>query len=595
MDFEELMSYDHPLKAEIVLGYIAVKNHRPLHTDVLKEIPGHRFIGKGLDYWRFPLTWTTLVCLSRSFPNLILSDDLSYWAHERWSRIETIIKLRTGEGEAIVDDEMLRQFDAITPSSRSPISPVERRYQVSGALLLATAERFLLLDEQGTGKMTEAGMTFSLYPDTFPALIVSPASTLYTWQRELAEFGIDALILDGDAAKRRKVFDRLDPERGVLVCSYNILSKHTRVAGYGNIQLTDDQRTPKELNEIEWATVCADEIHRAKSPKAVQTRALWAVRERARFRWGMTGTPIEGSPMDFWALLHFVDPEAWPSSVGYRDRWVEHSFNLWGGIDIHGIRPDRREEWKAVSEHYWRRKMAEGLPPVSEEIRYCELKGKHLKAYRDMEKQLMAETGEDNIVLFAQNHMVKAGRLKQLAQSFIETYVSTDDDGEEVIEVTPIEPSPKIDLLMDTLIDEEGVPKILWFDSVKFMRLAQARLDKEGYEYVVIEGSMDAESRDKAVQSFQGGEVDMILLSISAASEGVTLTRAPLAIDVERSWSLLKEDQRRKRNHRIGSEIHDEIRTVVLMTKDTIEESQYEDLADKRKTRDQVISPLSVS
>lgn len=589
------MSYDYPLKAEIILGYVAVQNSRPTHNDILKEIPGHKFIGRGLDYWRFPLTWTTLVCLTRSFPNLILSDDLSQWAHDRWERLETVIKLRTGEGEAIVDDEMLKQFSALVPESRSPLSPVERRYQISGALLLATAERFLLLDEQGTGKMTEAALTFNLWPETLPAIIVSPASTLYTWQRELGVFGIDATILDGDAAKRRRVFDRFDAERGIMITSYGLVSKHSRVAGYGNAQLTDDQRTPKELNEIDWATVCADEVHRIKSPKAVQTRACWALRERARFRWGMTGTPIEGSPMDFWALLHFVDPEAWPSSVSYRDRWVDHAFNVWGGLEVRGIRKDRENEWKAVSEPYWRRKMAEGLPPIAEEIRYCELKGKHLKAYKDMEKQLMAETGEDDIVLFAQNHMVKAGRLKQLAQSFIKTDISEDDEGNEIVEVTPIEPSPKLDLLMDTLPDEEGTPMILWFDSVKFMRLAQERLDKAGYKYAVIEGSMDAESRDKAVQSFQGGEVDMILLSISAAAEGVTLTRAPLAIDVERSWSLLKEDQRRKRNHRIGSEIHDEIRTIVLMTKDTIEEDQYADLAQKRETRDQVISPLSVS
>ena len=223
------------------------------------------------------------------------------------------------------------------------------------------------------------------------------------------------------------------------------------------------------------------------------------------------------------------------------------------------------------------------------------MKGKHLKAYNDMKKQLMAETGEDNVVLFAQNHMVKAGRLKQLAQSYIETAVTTNDEGEEEIEVTPIEPSPKLDLLMDTLQDVEGTPLLVWFDSVKFMRLAQARLDKEGTKYALIDGSMSAEKRYQAVQAFQGGEVDMILLSIHAAAEGVTLTRAPLAIDVERSWSLLLEDQRRKRNNRIGSEIHDEIRTIVLMTKDTIEEDQFADLAQKRETRDQVISPLSVS
>lgn len=590
------MSYEHPLHAEIVLGHVAVKNHKPIHNDTLKEIPGHKFIARGADYWRFPLTWTTMVCLAHSFPNLTLSDELSDWAHQRWAHIETILKLRTGEGDELVTDEMLDKFNDLVPSNRSLIHPVKRRYQAAGALLLATAERFLLLDEQGTGKMSEAALTFGLYPETLPALIVAPGSTLYTWQRELGVFGVDADVLDGEAAKRRKVFDKFDTERGVMVCSYSLLSKHSRVQGYGNIELSADHRTPKELNEIDWATVCADEVHRAKSAKAIQTRALWAVRERARFRWGMTGTPVEKSPMDFWAILHFIDEQAWPSSVGFRDRWVEFSPSIWGGFEIIGMRKDRADEWRDVSEHYWRRKMAEGLPPVDVEVRYCELKGKHLKAYTDMSKQLMAETGEDNVILFAQNHMVKAGRLKQMAQSFIETKViGQDEEGNDIIEVTPIEPSPKLDLLMDTLPDEEGTPMILWFDSVKFMRRAQARLDAAGYSYTVIDGSMDAESRDKAVQSFQGGEVDMILLSISAASEGITLTRAPLAIHVERSWSFIEEEQLIYRNLRIGSEIHDSIRRLYLVTRNTIEEEQYEHLEEKRRTRDQVVSPLAVS
>jgi hypothetical protein len=197
MDFESLMSYTHPLHAEVILGHVAVKNHRPQHNDVLREIPGHRFIPKGEDYWRFPLTWTTLVCLARSFPNLTLSADLQDWAEMKWSHIEAITTLRTGEGEGYIDDDLLKRLNDLTPQSRSLIEPVERRYQAAGALLLATAERFLLLDEQGTGKMSEAALALGLYPDTLPALIVSPASTLYTWKRELALFNIDAAILDG--------------------------------------------------------------------------------------------------------------------------------------------------------------------------------------------------------------------------------------------------------------------------------------------------------------------------------------------------------------------------------------------------------------
>lgn len=586
-----------PVKATVAYGHIALKTQF-VHSELAATVPGAKFVAKGQDYWRVPLTWTSVVCLVGTFGDkLDMDQSLLDWINLEWkSRVEPVHKLRTGQGEEIVTDELLAQIDALCPPERSPLTPVNRRYQVAATLLLATAKRFLLLDEQGTGKMTEAAMALHLYPDTLPALIVSPASTIYTWQRELAVFGIESVILDGTAVQRRKEIERVaSGDVKVAICSYGMVPKHSKVAGYGNIKLTDDHRTPKELNEIEWQCVIADEVHRASSPKTVQTRALWAVSENAPYRWGMTGTPIEQSPLQFWALLHFIDPESWPSKVKFQDRWVDYTENWFGGIDVNGIRADRMDEWKRVSEITWRRKMAEGLPPVENEMRFCTLKGKHLKMYKDMAKQLMAETGEDDAVLFAENHMVKAGRLMQMANSYIEIETYIDDDGEEQVEVTPIEPSPKLDLMMETLEDYEGTPLLLWFAHVKFMRLAEARLDEAGIRYAVIDGSMSAKARDKSVTDFQSGEVDILLLSVAAASEGITLTRAPVSINVQRPHSFIMDEQKAKRNHRIGSEIHDVIQVVDLVTKDTVEEDQIVAKLRKSEIMNSVIDPNATS
>lgn len=602
MELERLMA-PPPITAQIneAKGWIVLKSAF-VDSELVSDIPGAGFVGKGQDYWHVPLTWVSAVCLTNTFGNRITFEDkLAQWLVDEYEyRIEPVTKLRTGEGEEFVTDEMLDQFDALIPAERSPVTPVKRRYQVSGALLLATAKRFLLLDEQGTGKMTEIALTLSLYPETLPALIVSPNSTLYTWRRELAVFGVDSIVMDASisAAQRRKLMEQLGSGEGpqVLILGYGLLSKHSRVAPYGNTPLSDDHRKSKELNQIPWATVCADEAHYAKSPKTVQTRALWAVSANAEYRWALTGTPVESSPLEMWSLLHFVDPVAWPSSVKARDRWVDWYENFLGFTEIKGIRKDRADEWRRVTEIYWRRKAISGLPPLRSEIRYCELKGKQLKAYKDMERQLMAETGENDIVLFAQNHMVKAGRLKQMAQSAVEVEVlGQNDDGEDEIEVHMVEPSPKLDLMEETLESLEGIPLLVWFHSVKLMKLARARLDAKGVKYAVIDGSMKNKDRDAAAQSFQNGDVDLILLSVSAAAEGITLTRAPGRITVDRHWSLIKQDQKDRRNERIGSEIHDYLFEIDLVTKDTIEEKQLEDELEKRKIRDQVISPKSVS
>lgn len=596
---DDLMEFPE-IKASIALGKIALP-HSNAVTDWVVDMPGAKFVGNGRDYWTLPLSWTSLLCLRFTFgDSLVMSDDLLAWANMHWeSVVEPCINLRTGDGEAVVDDSLLERFNKLLPSSRSAL---DRRYQVAGALLLTTAERFLLLDEQGLGKMTQGATALSLWPETRPALIVAPASVMYSWRRELDVFGVEATILEGTAPQRRKVFEKFDAENGVLITSYGMLSKHSRVAGYGDIKLSDDHRTPKELNEIPWATTLGDEIHRAKNPHAVQTRALWAASSTSRYRWGMTGTPIESTPLELWALLHFILPEEFTGSGKFRDRWLQYHENWFGVQEIDGIRQDRKEEYEKVTQLRWRRKMAEPgkLPPFRVETRYCELKGKHLTAYKAMAKQLMAEVPgatEDITVLFAENHMVKSGRLLQLANSMVEAEElqrAEDEEGPRY-EVTPILPSPKIDLLIDTLQDFEGTPLIVWFDSRKFMDLARQQLDKAGYVYSYIDGTRNAKQRDEAVQQIQDGTVDMILINVSAGSEGITITRPPVAIYAQRSFSSIKNWQSKYRNLRIGSEEHDEILHVNLICRDTIEEDQHEMLADKERIRDDSISPNALS
>lgn len=593
----DLMEFPE-IKASIALGKIAVPQSNAV-SDHMILMPGQKFVGNGRDYWSLPLSWTSLLCLRYTFGDaLVLSDELLAWANNYWENVvEPCLSLRTGDGEAVVTDELLAQFNGLVPANR-PV--LERRYQVSGALLLATAERFLLLDEQGVGKMTQGATALSLYPETRPALIVSPASVMYSWRRELEVFGIESTILDGTAVQRRKVFDNLADD-AVLITSYGMLSKHSRVAGYGDIKLTDDHRTRKELNYVPWQTVLADEIHRAKNPHAVQTRALWAVSDQARYRWGMTGTPIEGTPLELWALLHFILPDEYSSSTKFRDRWLQYHENWFGVMEIDGIRQDRKDEYEKVTQWRWRRKMIEpgSLPPLRFETRYCDLKGKHLTAYNAMSKQLMAEVPglkDDITVLFAENHMVKYGRLLQLANSMVSAEeLEQVDDKDPRYEVTPILPSPKIDLLIDTLQDFKGTPVIVWFDGVKFMNLAREQLDKAGYHYSYIDGTRNAKQRDEAVQRIQDGTVDMILINVAAGSEGITITRPSVAIYCRRSPSSIKHGQSKYRNWRIGSEIHDEILHVNLICRGTIEEDQDAMLADKERIRDDSINPAALS
>jgi SNF2 family DNA or RNA helicase len=223
------------------------------------------------------------------------------------------------------------------------------------------------------------------------------------------------------------------------------------------------------------------------------------------------------------------------------------------------------------------------MPETAYEVRTTSLSAKAAKAYRQMERQLMAEIGQegsaDTTVLLAPNHMVKYTRLLQLANASCE--INADGD------VTMTDPSDKLDLFMDTL-EDVGEPVIAWFSSVKLLKLAEARLEKAGIPHVTIHGETAPKKRQEAVEAFQRGDVDLILLNPAAGGEGITLTRARVSIWVMRPASSIQNSQADDRNNRYGVE-HSELLCIDLVAEGTIEEQALERLATKRTALQEVV------
>lgn len=548
-----------------------------IHKERIASVPGSRFVGGGADYWTIPLSWAALKVVARLFPNqLEWTPEAVEWANQIWTGlVEPSLELRNvGARQEWVDAVAQNLPDGILPKS----------YQVAGALYLATAKRAMLFDEQGTGKMTQTALTLSLYPDSLPALIISPKGVVYRWQKELAKFGIASVVVDGSAAERRKQFAAFeDGKIQVLITSYALVSKHGRVAGYGTIKLTEEQKQHKELNQWEWATVVADECHRIKDPTAVQTRACWAVRENATYVWGLTGTPIEKNVLDLWALLHFIAPIEFPSKTKFIDLWVMTAPQHFGGIEILGLRPDTEQEFRDVTEWHWRRVLkGDDLPPRVFEVRQSTMDAKSTKAYKDMKKQLMAELDSDGSfeTLFAENHMVKSGRLAMMSGSALKI--------DENDKVKMVEPSWKLDTVEEAMIDHP-YPTIYWFRNRDLLHMFEERLRHRDIEFRSIHGDITGLDRDQAVDDFQNGVVDHILVTYGAGSEGTTLTRAPQFFRVQRPFSSIQDDQAPARNHRIGSEIHDQILGVDFVTRDTYEEEMIENLNEKEEAKQEVL------
>ena len=555
--------------------------------ELILTLPGARYDTKNHRFLA-PLTWATCVAVRGIFgERLQIGESLASWAwDERNTRIDPAIKLRQA-WDAEGDDDLYP-------------------FQRAGVQFLKYAKRALLCDEMGTGKTVQTIRTLkSLHDDgedPFPALVVAPNNMTLTWKKEIEKWwpGRTAVVIKGSAAKRKQ---QIAEKADFHIINWESVRIHSKLESYGSNRLkrcivcdptladtpTNKQSRcewcKKELNQKEWKTIIVDEAHRMKNPNAKQTQAVWALQNsETKYVYALTGTPIANAPHDFWPSLKMVAPDEWPSRSRYMDRYCLLSYNIFGGMNVVGLREETKAELFSIVDPRMRRMPKEAvlpfLPKKTYTERYVDMTTKQKKAYDQMADQLISVLGD--AVAVAVNPLTQMTRMMQFASAFAEIDPTTG-------EVRLSDPSNKVDALVD-LLDEMGEePAVVFAQSRQLIELAAKRLDKEKISYTMIVGGQSADEREASKTSFQDGKVRVILCTIAAGGIGITLTRAGTAIFLQRSWSMVDNAQAEDRVHRIGSEIHDKINIVDILSIGTLEERQRLVLSTKEERLEEVL------
>lgn len=565
--------------------------------DLVKQVPGASWNHKH-STWYAPLSWSTCVILRGVFgANLEIGPDLAEWAtRELETRVTPANALR----------------EAIDASG----SPKLFGYQRAGVQFLATAKRALLCDGLGAGKTRQALMAAMAhyqahlndpsYPSPFPILAVVPNSTKTGWKREAAMVwpGLEVQVIKGSATQRRQ---QLETPAHLYVINWEAVRGHSRLKGYGSMSLKrckecggEDERIshkacevhPRELNQIDWGMVIADEVHRSKAPAAKQTRALWAATGDAPYRYGLTGTPIANAPDDLWSILHWLVPEEFPSRTRYIDRFCQLSYNAFGAPIVTGLRADTKDEFFRIVNPRLRRMPKElvlsHLPPVVRERRDVDMTPKQAKAYAEMRDRLVADL--DGSILTAASPLTKMTRLVQFSSSFAELEEFTNQEtGKVDTKVRLTEPSCKLDAFMDDMDDFGDDSVVVFAQSRQLIYLLHERFLKLDIPHGLITGMQNEDERQKSIDDFQAGKTKFVLATLGAGGTGLTLTAARIAVYLQRSWSLIENEQSEGRVHRIGSEIHDSVLYVDYVTTDSVEEVQHMAVAAKGERLEELL------
>lgn len=548
----------------------------PRYRDMAAQVPGLRF-HKPSETWRGPARLSVAHALRGIFGDALTPTPAALAA----------VETEAQEHAAVAELKDTAHWIA-RPSGTEGL----RDAQVTASLLASMRKGFLIGDEKGYGKSVEAAAALNIaarYGNAYPALIVCTNSMKYTWKEEIEKWCKVPVAVMGRTATQRKaaIQEVADGTASVLVCSWSQVRLHSRLAPYGSFARTAEEKQDKELNAIPFKTVICDEAHALKNPKAKQTLAVKAIAHAPSCvnRWALTATPVTGHTADLWSVLNFCRPEDFPSRSKFIDRYVLIHENFHGGKEDLGLNPATEAEFRRIFDPcYIRRPLDLTVKALPVQYRFVEMEGKQRSVYKQVEKDSIANV--DGRFLVSVGPLVLNTRLQQLAQA---TPV-LDDDG-NVTEFTL--PSCKYDALCDVLDEMGGEPLVVFSESRKLIELCQRELtggrtprfrpDQVG----MITGQVSPEERHRWITEFQAGNLPVILCTLGAGSEGITLTRAHTMLFLNRSYRHTSNNQAEGRLLRHGQT--SDVQIIDVITLDSEELRVHDSYSRKDERLQQIV------
>jgi len=402
-------------------------------------------------------------------------------------------------------------------------------------------------DEMGLGKTVEAIGLLNADPTLKRILVVCPASLKLNWRHELEKW----------LCRKRVIFiadSKLFPdlEDGIVIINYDILSRHT-----------------KQIKSVEWDAVIIDEAHFLKNKDALRTRQVFG-REpkrsqkaagdqgepaiRARKKILLTGTPIANRPNEIFPLIHFLDPENWPSFWSFARRYCG-AHNNGFGWDVSGatnLDELQRKLRETILIRRLKKDVLTELPPKRRQIIELPATGAAVAvvkaeraAYAAREDTILAEQARVELAKASEDPAVYAEAVKRLRKCMMVAF----DEISALRHETAVAKIPQLIEFTRDAIEESG--KVVLFLHHKDCVAAVAR--EFGNAAVMLVGDTEMADRQAAVDRFQNDPTCTLFIgSTMAAGVGITLTASAHVIIGELDWVPGNVTQAEDRTHRIG-------------------------------------------
>ena len=453
-----------------------------------------------------------------------------------------------------------------------------REYQLEGLnwmiRLQENGVNGILADEMGLGKTLQS-ISVLVYMKEFqndhgPHLIIVPKSTLSNWMNELARWAptLKAVKFHGDKATREEMIEKTlcpgrknsDRDWNVVVTTYEIcnIEKNT-------------------FMKFAWSYLIIDEAHRLKNEASTFSKTVRMF--ETRYRILLTGTPLQNSLHELWALLNFLVPDVFASA---------DQFDEWFNLDI----DDNDEKNRLISQLHkilrpfmlrrLKKEVEKSLPPKHETILFTGMSAMQKKLYRDI---LIRDI--DSIQGTSGSRTAILNIVMQLRKCAGHPYLfpGVEDRTLPPLGEHLVENCGKM-VLLDKLLkrlQERGSRVLLFTQMTRILDIMEDYLVMRRFQYCRIDGNTTYEVRENYIDAYNApnSEKFLFLLSTRAGGLGINLQTADVVILYDSDWNPQADLQAQDRAHRIGQK--KEVQVFRLVTEHTIEEKIVERAQQKLK------------
>lgn len=547
-------------------------------------------------------------------------------------------QLKMGGSEAQLDENYLRYITLLSKIKNetsagvlsalsSGVIPLPHQLHVLERTLETRNIRYILADEVGLGKTIEAGMIIKELKARgliTRILVVCPTGLVSQWSVEMQEKFHEKfqVILPSDFDTIRRLIDNDDVygQFDQVISPMDSIKPVEKHAGWSDerVEKYNQERIEAIINSG-WDLIIIDEAHRVggSSSDVARYKLGYLLSQASPYLLLLTATPHNGKTEPFLRLVRLLDEQAFPN---YKSIVKEQ-------VAPYLIRSEKREAIDNNGNLLFKK-------------RYTHLVELHWDERHSLQRQLyklvssyVSKTYDKTrrnrkknmcliFLMIIMQRMVTSStaavrqslerRLRVLLEE--ETRVNTmsesdwderdieDGDADamgamsldrsaEIEELKMIisvakqaefqHHDVKVDALFDTIDElqsEDPAQKIILFtEFVGTQVYLKELLESRGYSVSVLNGSMDIEERNNALNEFKTSTG--IFISTDAGGEGLNLQFANIIINYDLPWNPMKIEQRCGRADRIGQQRDVHIYNMIIG--DTVESRVREVLEEK--------------